>query len=191
MQGVYFGLVALMTTLVMFTMPAETMKAESFTGYATQVYILLYLVKVTLDDAVHFSDAKKHGENWSHGIGFSILWTLLMISALRVSVSAIDRASFYIILANLVGLIWIVQNYLHKNESADQDEVDRHRAWAWINCIHIAFLSCVSSFHDLFSVPDEGIIFVILSIIVLYDFLVNGSLKRMAATFKKKNQEDG
>lgn len=183
MSGLYLGLIGLMATLLFVIAPPATIKPDTGIGAAFLVYLASIFLKVLLDDAAHFADKKKNGQNWAHGLGFSILWNLFVLDAIRVSTVDFQRALVYAVLAQLIGTIWIIQNYLHKAPEAGSDEQQRHTAWAYINIGNIAGLVVVSAYAS--TAPKEFVIavFIVLSVITLYDFLRFGTLKRVRDAF--------
>lgn len=179
MSGLYLGLIGLMATLIFVIAPPSTIKPDTGVGAAFLAYLAIVFLKVLLDDAAHFADKKKNGENWAHGLGLCILWNLFILDAIRVSTVDFDRSIVYAVLGQLIGTVWIIQNYLHKTPEAGSDERQRHTAWGYINCLNIAALTVMGTYSA--TAPMELVIavFILLSLITLYDFLRFGTLQRV------------
>jgi hypothetical protein len=183
MSGLYLAVVALLAGMLWVIVPPTVVKPTNSTGVALLVYLCLLFLKVLLDDAVHFSDKKKNGENWSHGLGLTILWNLLALNAIRVAASDVHSSLMFAILAQLVGTAWIVQNYIHKAPGAEAGDKQRHIGWAYINILSIAVLAVLDTYVSI-AVPWLAVSLLVgLSILVLFDALYFGTLTRVSGAF--------
>ncbi|MDH4263826.1 MAG: hypothetical protein OEV78_12365 [Spirochaetia bacterium] len=184
MLGLYLSIVDLLSALIFIIVPPTAIKPTNIVGVTFLVYLCLIFFKVLLDDAAHFADKKKHGQNWQHGIGFTILWNLLILEAIRISVMDFRRAIMYTAFAQLIGLIWIVQNYLHKSTEDKNKDRDRHLGWAYINSFNIFSLLIINTYNESSPKIFVASAFIFLSMITFFDFFWFGTLRRVSETLE-------
>lgn len=182
MSGMYLGLVALLAGMLWVIAPPSVVKPQDTVGAALLVYLCLIFLKVLLDDAVHFNDKKKNETNWTHGLGLCIVWNLLILNAMRVAAGDQSRSLMYATLGLLVGTVWIIQNYIHKPEVAPDDK-QRHIGWAYLNVLNIAVLCVLNTYLTATPTWLKISLFVALSVLVVYDALRFGTLRRVANSF--------
>jgi hypothetical protein len=183
MSGLYLGIVALLAGMLWVIAPPTVVKPADGIGAALLVYLCLLFLKVLLDDAVHFNDKKKSGENWSHGLGLCIVWNVLMLNAIRVAAGDIHRSLMYAILALLVGTAWIVQNYIHKAPESAEADKKRHIGWAYINVLSVAVLTVLNTYLGTASKELTLALLIGLSVLVLFDVLYFGTFRRVSGAF--------
>lgn len=183
MSGLYLGLVALLGSMLWAIAPPAVVKPTDEVGTALLAYLCLLFLKILLDDAVHFNDKKKNGENWSHGLGLCIVWSILMLNAIRLAAGDPRDSLMYAVLAHLVGTAWIVQNYIHKAADADSADKQRHVGWAYINILSIAVLTVVNTYLGTASKELTVGMLIGLSILVVFDVIYFGTFKRVSGAF--------
>lgn len=183
MSGLYLAVVALLAGMLWVIFPPSTVRPTGSTGFALLAYLCVLFLKVLLDDAVHFNDKRKNGENWSHGLGLCIVWNVLALSAIRVTAGDMHLALLYAILAHLTGTAWIVQNYIHKAPEAEAGDKQRHIGWAYINILSAAVLAVLNTFVATTQAWLANSLLIGLGLLVLFDALYFGTLKRVSGAF--------
>jgi hypothetical protein len=184
MSGLYLAIVALMAGMLWVIIPPSVVKPSNSVSVALLVYLCVLFLKVLLDDAVHFNDKKKNGENWSHGLGLCIVWNLLTLNAIRVAAGDIHRSMLYGMLAQLIGTAWIVQNYMHKTPAASAADKQRHIGWAYINLLSVAVLAVLTTYVSTATPWLALSLLAGLTVLVLFDALYFGTLTRVTGAFK-------
>jgi len=184
MAGLYLGVIAIIATMLWVIVPPAVVKPNDAVGYALLVYFCLMFLKVLLDDAVHFNDRERNGDNWPHGIALCIVWNVLILNAIRVAAGDHPRSIMYGIFAMLVGTAWLFQNYSHKAAAAALEEKQRHLGWAFINIIYLAVLSFLNIYLAVLPQIWTTLILAALVVIVLFDAIHFGTFRRVAASFR-------
>ena len=183
MSGLYLAVVALLAAMLWVIAPPSVVRPTDITGVALLTYLCMLFLKVLLDDAVHFADKKKNGENWSHGLGLCIVWNLLALNAIRVTAGDIHLALLCAVLAQLIGTVWIVQNYIHKAPEAGYNDRQRDIGWAYINLLSAAVLAVLNTYVATAQPWLTIAMLSVLTFLVLFDALYFGTLKRVSGAF--------
>ena len=142
------------------------------------ILLAAFFIKMAIDDYMYFHLFGTDKEKAHTGLRCSLAMYLLIAFALANATTNLPRAAFFLLLAMLVGLLWLTKNYLGVSDKTVEDQ-KRHVGWAYINVAFVAALSTYIAFRfeDNPSIPQW--LFYALTALVVFDAWKYGTLLRL------------
>lgn len=147
----------------------------SATGDAMVLLLTLgaFSLKLAIDDYIHFQGARKKGLH----VDLNLSLVIYLLLAAGIACSAVGRTRVAVVLfafVFLTGAFWLCLS------GFSGDGGGRRIAWFFVNCVAVVFLTTAWVLNPKSTYTYASIPLTLLLLLVIADFIVFGTLKRLA-----------
>ncbi len=181
-----FGIIVVFISGLAVSFSIGELASSNALAISLEVYIALFAFKIFLDDLSHFKSPTTQKQK-IFGFTISILVWVVLTGAFIAAPVNIERSVYYLIIIILFATVWIAVNHIGKQSTKSDKE--RRIAWTVINCMHVFSLSTFLVYYDPQFLDYWVYLFVVLDLLVVYDFFKYGTVKRLVKVYSKQGTQ--